>query len=109
MQSILTECPFKGTGKLSKLFRRILQGLNLPAGTDTLQNKVLWGIRPCRTKACGVSDQQIKVLQGIRPSRTSFEYLQENETEFENILGCDLGTHMELNNEKNQRSKISCY
>jgi hypothetical protein len=61
MQTIFEKSPFKENGKLSKLFRLVLQGLNLPAESDTpqnkilrgqtLQNKILWGIRPCRTKS----------------------------------------------------------
>jgi hypothetical protein len=33
-----------------------MRGLNLPAGSDYPQNKILQGIRPCRTRSCGVSD-----------------------------------------------------
>jgi hypothetical protein len=50
------KCPFKENGKLSKLFRLILWGLNLPMGSDTPKNKILRGIRPCGTKSCRVSD-----------------------------------------------------
>ncbi len=56
MQQIFEKCPFKENGKLSKLFHLVLRGLNLPAGSDTPQNKILWGIRPRRTLFCGVSD-----------------------------------------------------
>jgi hypothetical protein len=67
MQPIFEKCPFRENGKLSTLFRLVLRGLNLPAGSDTpqnkilrgyqtLQNKTLWGIRPCRTKSLGVSN-----------------------------------------------------
>jgi hypothetical protein len=38
-----------------------------------------------------------------------FEYLLEFEPEFEKVLGCELGAHMGLIHEKNQRPKISCY
>jgi hypothetical protein len=55
MQTIFERCPFKGNGKLTKLFCLILLGLNLPVGSDTLQNKILKGIRSRRTKSCGVS------------------------------------------------------
>ncbi len=54
MQTILKKCPFKRTGKLSKLFQLIQGGLNLPPEPDTLQNKILWGVRPRRTKSSGV-------------------------------------------------------
>jgi hypothetical protein len=37
-------------------FSLILQGLNLPVGSGTPQNKILRGIRPRRTRSCGVSD-----------------------------------------------------
>ncbi len=56
MQKIFEQWPFKENGKLSKLFRQVLRGLNLPAGSDTPQNKTLRGIRPRRTKSCGESD-----------------------------------------------------
>jgi hypothetical protein len=56
MQTIFEKCPFKENGKLLKLFSLILRGLNLPVGSDTPQNKILRGIRPRRTRSCGVSD-----------------------------------------------------
>jgi hypothetical protein len=56
MQTIFEKCPFKEKGKLSKLFCLVPQGLNLPAGSDTLQNKILRGIKPRGTKSCGVSN-----------------------------------------------------
>jgi hypothetical protein len=56
MQLIFKKCPLKENGKLSKLFDVVLQGLNLPAGSDTPQKKILRGIRPHRTRPCGVSD-----------------------------------------------------
>ncbi len=49
-------CTFKENGKLLKLFCLILQGLNLQVGSDTPQNKILRGIRPCGTRSWGVSD-----------------------------------------------------
>jgi hypothetical protein len=64
MQPIFEKCPFKENGKLSKLFRLVLRGLNLPAGSDTPQNKILWGIRPRRTRPCGVSDPTELSLAG---------------------------------------------
>jgi hypothetical protein len=51
------KCHFKGTCKISKLFHPHLWGLNLPAGSNTLQIKILWGYQI----------PQNKVLQGIRP------------------------------------------
>jgi hypothetical protein len=60
MQTIFEKCPFKENGKLSKRFRLVLRGLNLPAGSDTPQNKILRGIRP----------PQNKILRGIRPHGT---------------------------------------
>jgi hypothetical protein len=41
MQMIFDKCPFKEIGKLSKLFGLVLRDLNLPAGSDTRQNKIL--------------------------------------------------------------------
>jgi hypothetical protein len=38
-----------------------------------------------------------------------FEYLGEFKMETKNILGHELGAHMTLVHEKNQRPKISCY
>ncbi len=92
MQTIFKKCPFKENGKLLKLFCLILWGLNSPVGSDTPQNKILRGIRPCRTRSCGVSDpaepslagyqtpqnnerdvyilQQMLVLRGLIPCRT---------------------------------------
>jgi hypothetical protein len=56
MQTIFKKYPFKENGKLSKHFCLVLRGLNLPAGSDTPQNRMLQGIRPHRTRLCGVSD-----------------------------------------------------
>jgi hypothetical protein len=66
MQMIFEKCPFKENGKLSKLFCLVLRGLNLPAGSDTPQNKILWGIRPRRTRSCGVSDPTELSLEGYQ-------------------------------------------
>ncbi len=73
MQQIFLKCPFKENGKLSELFHLVLRGLSLPAGSDTPQNKILRGIRPCRTRPCGVSDPPELGLAGIRPRRTMAE------------------------------------
>jgi hypothetical protein len=118
MQPIFKNCPFKENGKLSKLFRLVRRGLNLPAGSDTPQNKILQGIRPRRTRPCGVSDPaeqwqscvhfiaytcsaasdtpQINVLRGIKHRGTTFKnkYFCEFEKEFKNILGCEFGDDM---------------
>ncbi len=118
MLTIFKKCPFKENGKLSKLFRLVLWGLNLPAGFDTPQNKILRDIRPRRTKSCGVSDPaeqwqscvhfmaytcsagpdtpQNSVLRGIKPPGTTFiyEYFCEFEKELKNILGCEFGDYM---------------
>jgi hypothetical protein len=56
MQTIFEKRPFKEKDKLLKRFCLILRGLNLPVGSDTPQNKILRGIRPRRTRSCGVSD-----------------------------------------------------
>jgi hypothetical protein len=56
MQTIFENCAFKENRKLSKRFHLVLRGLNLPAGSYTPQNKILQGLRPCRTRSCGVSD-----------------------------------------------------
>jgi hypothetical protein len=63
--------PFKENGKLLKLCCLILQGLKLPVGSDTLQNKILRGsdpaeqnparFRPRRTRSCGVWDPEERV------------------------------------------------
>jgi hypothetical protein len=66
MQTIFEKCLFKENGKLSKLFRLVLRGLNLPAGSDTPQNKILRGIRPRRTRPCGVSDPAELSLAGYQ-------------------------------------------
>ncbi len=66
MQTIFEKCPFKGNGKLSKLFCLVPWGLNLPAGSDTPQNKILRGIRPRRTRSCGVSDTTELSLAGYQ-------------------------------------------
>jgi hypothetical protein len=66
MQPIFEKCPFKENGKLSKLFRLVLRGLNLPVGSDTPQNKILRGIRPRRTRPCGVSDPTELSLAGYQ-------------------------------------------
>jgi hypothetical protein len=64
MQMILKKCPFNENGKLSKLFRQVLRGLNLPAGSDIPQNKILRGIRPHRMRPCGISDPAELSLAG---------------------------------------------
>jgi hypothetical protein len=69
MQTILIKWPFIGTGKLSKLFPLIPSGLNLPAVSDTPQNRILWGIRPHRTKSCCISDR-------TEPSPAGYQTLQ---------------------------------
>jgi hypothetical protein len=61
MQLIFEKCPFIENGKLSKLYRLDLQVLNLPAGSDIPQNKILRGIRPC-----GVSDPAELRLAGYQ-------------------------------------------
>jgi hypothetical protein len=66
MQTIFEKCPFKENGKLSKLFRLVLWSLSLPAGSDTPQNNILLGIRPGRTKSCGVSDPTELSLAGYQ-------------------------------------------
>ncbi len=66
MQLIFEKCPFKENGQLSKLFRLVLRGLNLPAGSDIPQNEILRGIRPHRTRPCGVSDPAELSLAGYQ-------------------------------------------
>ncbi len=56
MQTIFKKFSFKENGQLSKPFRLVLRGLNLSTGSDTPQNKMLRGIRPRRTRPCGVLD-----------------------------------------------------
>ncbi len=118
MQTIFKKCPFQEMGKLSKLFCLVLLGLNLPAGSDIPQNKILRGIRPCRTRPCGVSDpaelslagyqtpqnngravnilQHTLVLRGLIPRRTMSckcsAMFCKFEKEFTNIQDVNLGT-----------------
>ncbi len=64
-------------------------------------------------------DRMEPLILGLPKSRTAilhsgqsnfkFEYLGEFMTEFENILGYESEAQMGLIDEKNQRSKISCY
>jgi hypothetical protein len=65
-QTISKQCPYKGNSKLSKHFCLIPQCLNLPAGPDILQNKILRGIRPCKTRSCRVSDPAELSLAGYQ-------------------------------------------
>jgi hypothetical protein len=76
MQMIFKKCPFKENGKLSELFYLVLRGLNLPAGSDTPQNKILRAIRPAEqwqscahfiADACsaGYQTPQNNVLRGL--------------------------------------------
>jgi hypothetical protein len=44
-----------------------------------------------------------------RGTTFEFEYLGEFKIKIKNILGNELGAHMRLIHEKNQRPKISCY
>jgi hypothetical protein len=80
MQTIFKKCPFKENSKLSKLFRLILRGLNLPVRSDTPQNNILRGLILRLTKFCG--------------NNLKYEYFREFETEFKNILGCEFGDYM---------------
>jgi hypothetical protein len=66
MQPIFEKGPFKENGKLLKLFRLVLRGLNLSAGSDAPQNKILRGIRPRRTRPWGVSDPAELSLVGYQ-------------------------------------------
>jgi hypothetical protein len=54
-------------------------------GPDTPKDKVLRGIRPHRTKFCGVSQPG---------NNFKYEYFWEFETELKNILGCEFGDYM---------------
>ncbi len=56
MQTILEKCPFQENGKLPNLFLLNSQGLSLPAGSDTPQNKSCGVLDPHKTRSCGVSD-----------------------------------------------------
>ncbi len=93
MQTIFEKCPFKENGKLSKLFRLVLQGFNLPAGPDTPQNKILLGIRPRRTRPCGISDPTELSLAGIKPRRTMAELC----TFYSIYCTCSAGSDTPLN------------
>ncbi len=48
--------PLKRMASSKNIFVWFCGGLNLPAGPDTPQNKILLGIRPHRTRPCGVSE-----------------------------------------------------
>jgi hypothetical protein len=71
MQMIFIKCLFKEKGKLSKVFHLVPQGLNLPAGSDTPQNKILRGIRPRRTRSCDVSDPRELSLAGYQTQQNN--------------------------------------
>ncbi len=58
--------PLKWLANSHNFFRLILRGLNLPVGSETPQNKILRGIRPCRTRFCGVSDPAEPSLAGYQ-------------------------------------------
>jgi hypothetical protein len=77
MQTIFEKCPFIETDKLSKLFRLILRGLNLPAVSDTH-----------RTKSCGVSDPAEQDLAGYQAHGTSLAGYQtpQNNDRYEYVL-----------------------
>jgi hypothetical protein len=81
--------------------------------SDNQQNKILRGIRPCRTKSCGVTDfaelslagyqtSQNNVLRGpdtppyivLRGINLKYEYLRELETEFKKISDCEFTNYM---------------
>jgi hypothetical protein len=81
MQSIFEKCPFKDNGKLSKCFRLVLRGLNLPAGSDTPQKKSCWVSDPAEQDPAGYQTPQNKVLRSIKPRGTTLknEYFCEFE------------------------------
>ncbi len=130
-QTIFEKCPFMENGKLLKLFCLVSRGLNLPAGSDSLQNKILRGIRPRRTRSCGFRPHRTqpagyqtpqnngravyillqKLVRGIKHRITTFKYAYfcKFKTEFKNILECEFGDYMGSIRGKNWRSKISCY
>jgi hypothetical protein len=58
MQTIFEKCPFKENGKLSKLFRLVPRGLNLPVGSDTPQNKILQVSNPAEEDPAGYQTPQ---------------------------------------------------
>jgi hypothetical protein len=84
----LKKYPFKGTGKISKLFDMILWGYVQASGVSYPLNKFLRGIIPLGKNSFGVSDlsKQIssgyhtpvnKFLRGIIPLRTNFRGVSE--------------------------------
>jgi hypothetical protein len=75
MQMIFEKCLFKENGKLSKFFHLVLLGLNLPAGSDTLQNNVLRGLIPRLTKSCGVSGPAKQSPAGYQTPRNNIQKL----------------------------------
>ncbi len=56
MQTISKSVPLKRMATSKNIFIWFCEGINLPVGSDTPQNKALRGIRPRRTRLCGVSD-----------------------------------------------------
>jgi hypothetical protein len=62
------KCSFKENGKLSKLCPMTPRGLNSPAGSDTQQNKILQGIRYCRTRTRRVTDPAEQSHAGYQTS-----------------------------------------
>jgi hypothetical protein len=66
---------------------------NVPAGHETLLNKILRGIRPRGVK---------EVLRDVKPRNNRNEF----ETELKNILGCEFRDCMGSIRGKNQRSNI---
>jgi hypothetical protein len=70
MQMNFEKCPFKENGLLSKLFLLIPWGLKLTAGSDTLQNKILQGIRPREQDPAGYQTPELS-LAGIQTTQNN--------------------------------------
>jgi hypothetical protein len=115
MQTILEKRTFKENGKLSKLFCQVLRGLNLPAGSDTPQknpawyqtpqNKTLRGIRPCRTKSCGVSDPAEQWQNCVH--FIAYTWAMGSDTLQNNVLGSDIPLNKVLRGIRSRGTK-SC-
>jgi hypothetical protein len=66
MQTIFEKCLFKENGKLLKLFFLILQGLNLPVGSDTCRTNSCEVSEPAEQDPAGYQTPQNQVLRGYQ-------------------------------------------
>jgi hypothetical protein len=80
------------------------------AGSETLQNNILWSLIPRLPKSSGVSDPQEQSSAGCKTPGHNFkcEYFCEFEAKFKNILRCEFGDYMGLIHGKKTRGRKSC-